>query len=75
MRDRPFISAGESPRLYSDVLAEREPDYARKRTLDRIVELEAEASEQTDPDERKRLLCEAEALRCSLSEHSPTRWP
>lgn len=74
MRDRPFISANEPPRPYGDVLAERrqmDPAYQRKKaTLAEIGRLEAEAADQQDPAERKRIQCEAEGLRCLLADNS-----
>lgn len=70
MRDRPFITAAESPRKFSEVRAERaqlDPlEQRRDRTLDEIARLEGEAKENPDPAESRRLQCEAEALRCAL---------
>lgn len=72
MRDRPFIAGGESPRPFSEVRAERDGTDVELRRLDNVREdiarLEGDALEATDPEARKRLLCEAEALRSSLDE-------
>lgn len=68
MRDRPFIMANEAPRSYGDVIAERMMDDPRRRVFREIDELEGRAAAAADPIERKRLQCEAEALRCALAE-------
>jgi hypothetical protein len=72
VRDRPFIAAGEQPRTYSEVLGERsavDPVAQRRaRVIEEIHELEAQAAEEADAEARKRLQCEAEALRCALDE-------
>ena len=72
MRDRPFLPASEAPRPYSEVRAERDAGdtdgLIRERTLKRIAAIEAEACELVDPAARKRLLCEAEAMRSALYE-------
>jgi hypothetical protein len=68
MRTRPFLNASEPARPYSELLAERMHDDPKRNALAQIDDLEAEASEATDPAERKRLQCEAEALRCALDE-------
>lgn len=73
MRDRPFITAGEAPRPFGDVLAERGGFDATERVLADIKQLEGAAAEASDPAERKRLQCEAEALRCALAERPPRR--
>lgn len=79
MRDRPFIQAGEQPRLFSDLVAERQqsdPLYRRRReTMAAIAELEGRAAEAEDPATRKQLQCEAEALRCQLTESSYNEVP
>lgn len=74
MRMRPFIPAGEQPRPFSEIRAERDPFDPTSRILDDIAALEGEASEASDPIERKRLQCEAEALRCVIHE-KPRRKP
>lgn len=72
MRERPFIAAGEQPRPFSEVLAERshsDPGLRRREAvLEQIADLEASALDAADSAERKRLQCEAEALRCALHE-------
>lgn len=72
MRDRPFLTAGESPRPYSEVRAERGVD-PREAVFRMIADLEADAAETEDTDEAKRLRCEAEGLRCSLEENKLRR--
>lgn len=71
MRDRPFITAAETPRKFSEVRAERtglDPlERGHDRVLDEIFRLEGEAKACADPAESKRLQCEAEALRCALA--------
>lgn len=67
MRDRPFLAAGEQPRPYGDIKAERAMAEPRTRVLADIADLEARARESTDPIEREALQCEAEDLRCALS--------
>ena len=62
-RDRPFASAAEPPRRYSEARAERIATTAP--ALMRIEDLEAQARAATG-DERKRLQGEAEALRDAL---------
>lgn len=70
MRDRPFISAAESPRKFSEVRAERgglDPlERRRSQVLDEVDRLEGEAKACSDPAEAKRLQCEAEDLRAAL---------
>lgn len=70
MRDRPFLSAADSPRKFSEVRAERarlDPlERGRERVLDEIARLEGEAKAAIDPAEGKRLQCEAEGLRAAL---------
>jgi hypothetical protein len=77
MRDRPFTAAGEQPRLYSEVRAERNalsPDTRRLDAMrDEIARLEGEAADAVDPAGRKRLQCEAEAVRISLDEEFARR--
>lgn len=73
MRDRPFVSAGESPRPYSAIREERGALDPRRPVLARIAELEGESRAAEDADERKRLQCEAEALRCWLEEQQPRK--
>jgi hypothetical protein len=77
MRDRPFVSGSESPRLYSDIRAERELTDPRLRlkqqVLADVAALESEAAEATTIEERNRLQCKAEALRCALAEQPETR--
>jgi hypothetical protein len=68
MRDRPFISAGESPRPFSEIRAERGDDDERARTWREVASIEAEATGADDEAERKRLQCQAEALRAGLHE-------
>ncbi len=79
MRDRPFISAGDPPRPFSEIRTERDGSDLHKltvhRTLTQIALLEGQAFavDQNNelivsPEERKRLLCEAEALRCCIDE-------
>ena len=79
MRDRPFLTASESPRPFSEIRAERGDADPRERALRDIAALEAEAQacagdETLPPDEaeRRRLQGEAEALRCALY-HQPGR--
>lgn len=67
MRDRPFLQAGESPRPYSELLAERRGNDPRSRILDEIARLESAAAGAETETERKALQCEAEDLRCALS--------
>jgi hypothetical protein len=68
MRDRPFLSASESPRAFSEIKAERaagDPEHRRRNlVLDEITLLEAEARVTADPAERNRLQLQAEELRC-----------
>jgi hypothetical protein len=70
LRERPFIPAGEQPRPFSEIAAERRQlDSALRRRdqlLADIADLEAQAAEQTDLAERNRLQCQAEELRCEL---------
>jgi len=73
MRDRPFIPASDKPRPYSEILAERAALDPRRRKLEEIAEFEGAAADAADPAERKRLQCEAEAMRCDLHETSTTR--
>lgn len=73
MRMRPFISAGESPRPYSDIRAERGDVDPRERALREIGEAEILAIAADDPAERKRLQCDAEALREQLYHFGRTR--
>ena len=68
MRTRPFISANESPRPYSETVAERRITDPREVVLGQIRLLESEAQAADDPAERDRLQCEAEGLRCALHE-------
>ena len=73
MRDRPYIQAGDPPRPYSDIRAERRITDPAAVVRGQIALLEAEAAACTDsPTERTRLQCEAEELRCRL-EHRPQR--
>lgn len=69
MRDRPFLSAGESPRPFSEVRAERGNVDPREAVLRTIGELEHDARDADDPAEARRLQCEAEGLRCALDEN------
>ena len=73
MRDRPFLSGGDSPRPFSDIRAERDAmdmdKLARDRTLREIEALEAEAAGLTDPSARILRQLDAEALRASLEEN------
>lgn len=77
MRSRPFIAAGESPRPFSEIRAERDNTDAELRRIDQareqIARLEGEALDATDAAERKRLQCEAEAVRAWLDEEFATR--
>ncbi len=77
MRDRPYLSASESPRLYSEVVAERRAgdvdEMLRERTLREIAAIEAEAAELTDPTAQKLRQCDAEALRAALDEKRSIR--
>lgn len=70
MRDRPFISAAESPRPFSEIRAEQaglDPlERRREVVLGEIARLEGEAKVAIDPAEGKRLQCEAEGLRAAL---------
>jgi hypothetical protein len=70
MRDRPFLTASESPRPYSELRAERDSgdlnELARRRTLDLIATIEAEAEGLTDPSARILKQLEAEELRAAL---------
>lgn len=72
MRDRAFIAANEPPRPFSEIRAERNAGdldrIAADRALKQIAALEGEAFDAADPATRKRLLCEAEALRCAIDE-------
>lgn len=72
MRMRPFLSASESPRPFSEIRAERGDGDPRERSLRDIAGLEAEAQACDDVTERLRLQGEAEALRCALY-HQPWR--
>ena len=60
-RDRLGVSGAKSDAGDTDGLI-------RERTLKRIAAIEAEACELVDPAARKRLLCEAEAMRSALYE-------
>lgn len=60
--DRPYITANDSPRRFSDVKGESAEHDLRARQLAEMARLEAEAV-VADPAERQRLQCEAEALR------------
>jgi len=71
MRSRPYLSASEPPRPYSEIVAERRRADPTHRILDDIAEMEAEAAAMTDPVERKRRQCEAEELRCQLAHRPP----
>ena len=62
-RDRPFLSAAESPRRFSDIRAER--IGLAPLALQRIEDIEAQARAATG-DERAKLQGEAEALRDAL---------
>jgi hypothetical protein len=77
MRDRPFIAANEQPRPYSDVRAERDALSADSRRVETmredIARLEGAAAEAVDPATRKRLQCEAEAVRITLDEEFARR--
>jgi hypothetical protein len=73
MRDRPFISAREASRPYSEVVADRRAlDPAarhRDHIMDKIAELEADAADaRADGNVRRarRAQCAAEGLRCGL---------
>jgi hypothetical protein len=68
LRSRPFLSASEPRRPYSEVRAERSGDDPLERVHAEIERLEAEAAGADDLEERKRLQCEAEAWRCALAE-------
>jgi hypothetical protein len=71
MRARPFIAAGESPRPYSEIRAERGDSGVMESTLRSIDELERLALDARDGGrtaEAERLQCEAEDLRCALAE-------
>jgi|GEM_PF-2996443 len=78
MRERPFIAASEAPRPFSEIRAERDGSdldkHTRDRALKQIASLEGEAFETADPAIRKRLLCEAEALRCAIDEQKIWRF-
>lgn len=71
MRLRPFIPANEPPRPFSEVLAERRAMDPAARVadaaMDQVLELESQAADASDPATRKRLLCEAEDLRCAMT--------
>jgi len=73
MRDRPFLTAGESPRPYSEVRAEQRGDDPARRLLEEIAELEAEAAAADVAADRKALQLEAEELRCALYHRPQTR--
>lgn len=77
MRDRPFIAAGEQLRPYSEIRAERDDFSVEKRRIDakreEIARLEGEAVDAADPAARKRLQCEAEAVRITLDEEFARR--
>jgi hypothetical protein len=62
-RDRPFLSAGESPRRFSEIRMER--IGMAPLALQRIEDLEAEARAATGA-ERAKLQGEAEELRDAL---------
>lgn len=70
MRDRPFITAAEAPRKFSEIRAERaqlDPlERSRERILAEIAQFEGEAQATSHPAERAWWQCEAEALRCAL---------
>jgi hypothetical protein len=77
MRDRPFLSASESPRPYSEILAERNAGdvahLAQQRTLREIAAIEAEAAELTDPTARKLRQLDAEELRSAFEDNRRSR--
>ena len=50
-------------------MAERRGYDPRDRVLSDIAALEVQAAEAADPAERKRLQCEAEAVRSALEEN------
>jgi len=66
VRDRPYIQAGDPPRPYSDIRAERRVTDPAAVVRGQIALLEAEAAAASTDAERTRLQCEAEALRCAL---------
>jgi len=66
VRDRPYIQAGDPPRPYSDIRAERRVTDPAAVVRGQIALLEAEAAAAPTNAERVRLQCEAEALRCAL---------
>lgn len=70
---RIYASGSEAPRRFSDVLSERRrldsAAIARERALDNVAELESLAAQTGDAAESKRLLCEAEALRCLIDDN------
>lgn len=73
-----FLSAGESPRPFSEVLNDRHPERQahadrRRRTWDEVAAIEAEAAGAEDPAEARRLQLEAEALRAALHENPKRR--
>jgi hypothetical protein len=68
MRLRAYLTASESPRPFSEIVAERGEQDPRQRLMRDIAALELEAAAAEDLKERKRLQCEAEALRCALHE-------
>ena len=63
MRDRPFLTAAETPRRFSEIRMER--IGLAPLALQHIEDLEAEARAATG-DERAKLQGEAEALRDAL---------
>jgi hypothetical protein len=65
---RPFISASDPPRKFSEVRAERIASDPRQRVKRMIAETEADARAVDDPSESARLQCEAEEMR-SLLDH------
>jgi hypothetical protein len=73
MRDRPYLSASEPPRPYSDIVAERNAGdvehLARQRTLREIAAIEAEAAGLTDPTARRLRQLDAEELRGALEDN------
>lgn len=75
-RDRPFLTAGEAPRRFSEVLEERafqSADYRRASSaIEEVERLERLARDpQIGAEEREQLQCEAEALRAALTDEQP----
>lgn len=77
MRERPFLDGGEAPRRFSEVRDERAALDSHARLRDRVRkdvrDLETRARKAVTADERNRLQCQAEELRCALDEQPRRR--